>query len=370
MKAILLSNQSRSMSVFWRALIQAMRAKGISVACCAPPGDAASEKDLKALGARVLHYPLDRKGLNPLRDLQTLAALKRVFAAEKPDLLFATTIKPVIYGCLAGASAKIPKIYATITGLGYAFEADTPLKRLINRVSRAMYRAALSRANGVFFQNRDDSQLFQAQGILGADAPILHARGTGVDTDHFAQAPLPGGAPTFLLIGRLLEAKGIADFAEAARLLKGKYPDARFQVLGPPESGPGAVSAARMRAWQEQGLIEYLGEARDVRPYLAAAHVAVLPSWREGLPTALMEAMSAGRALVATDAPGCREVLRPGVDGFFCAVRDPGSLAAAMANFCADPALAARMGAASRRIAVEEFDAKAVAAGILKDMGA
>ena len=376
MKILILGNQARAMCNFWSVLIRRMRAAGHDALCCAPPGDADSDAALAARGARMRHYPLDRKGLNPLRDLRTFAALLRLFREEKPDLLFASTIKPVIYGCMAARLAGVPHIYATITGLGYAFEADSPFKKCVNLLGRLLYRAALAGAEGVFFQNQDDIRVFRASGILGADARVLTARGTGVDTRRFAPAPFPdytadgrlAGPPVFLLVARLLEAKGLPEYAEAARLLKAKYPAARFQVLGPQEQGLGSVSPERMRQWQESGCIEYLGETRDVRPFVAAAHVLVLPSWREGTPTSIMEGMSMGRPAVVTDAPGCREVVRDGVNGRLVPLRDPQALAAALESFIAAPESIARMGAAGRQLALTEFDAEKVAARILEDM--
>lgn len=376
MKIIVLGNQAKAMSNFWSVLIRHMRGAGHEVVCCAPPGDDAAEAALAALGARVRHYPLDRKGLNPLRDLSTARALLRLFREEKPDLLFASTIKPVIYGCMAARAAKVPHIYATITGLGYAFEADTFFKKCVNRLGRLLYRAALSGAEGVFFQNRDDIEVFRESGILTSGARVLTARGTGVDTKRFAPAPFPdytaeghlAGPPVFLLVARLLEAKGLPEYAAAARLLRARYPEARFQVLGPPEHGLGSVSLEQIRTWQAQGCLEYLGETRDVRPYVAAAHVLVLPSWREGTPTSIMEGMSMGRPAVVTDAPGCREVVHNGVNGYLVPVRDPQALARAMEAFITVPEDISRMGQAGRELALREFDAEKVAARILEDM--
>ncbi|MBD5627427.1 MAG: glycosyltransferase family 4 protein [Desulfovibrio sp.] len=374
MKIFILSNQARSMSNFWSVLIRRMLAAGHTVICAAPPGDAAAEAALRALGAEVVNYPLDRKGLNPVRDAESFLALARLFRAEKPDLLFATTIKPVIYGCLAARVAGVPRVYATITGLGYAFEADSLFKKCVNRLGVLLYRVALSHVNGVFFQNEDDLGVFREQGILGPDARVLMARGgTGVDTARFAPAPYPPlppeGPVIFLLVGRLLEAKGLHEYAEAGRLLKERGANCRLHLLGPEEAGLGGVDLAQIRRWQAEGFVEYLGETRDVRPYIAASHVLVLPSWREGTPTSVMEALSMARPAIVTDVPGCREVVRDGVNGWLTPPRDPEALAFAMERFVADPALIARMGAAGRELALAEFDAETVAARILEDMG-
>ena len=376
MKIVVLGNQAKSMRNFWSVLIAHMRRAGHEVLCCVPPGDAASEAALTALGAQVRTYPLDRKGLNPLSDIRTLGALVRLFKEEKPDLLFASTIKPVIYGCMAARVARVPHIYATITGLGYAFEADSFFKKAVNKLSCLLYRTALSGAEGVFFQNQDDIRVFRQAGILGPRARVLTARGTGVDTARLAPAPFPdrtepgelAGPPVFLLVARLLEAKGLPEYAEAARLLKARYPAARFQVLGPPEHGLGSVSLDQINAWEARGSIEYLGETSDVRPYVAAAHVLVLPSWREGTPTSIMEGMSMGRPAVVTDAPGCREVVRQGVNGLLTPLRDAQALADAMETFITTPQNILRMGAAGRELALRELDAHTVAARILEDM--
>lgn len=376
MKIIVLGNQARSMSNFWSVLIRRMRHAGHEVVCCTPPGDPDSEAALAAQGARLLHYPLDRKGLNPLRDLRTTGALLRLFKDEKPDLLFSSTIKPVIYGCIAARVARIPHIYATITGLGYAFEADSFFKKCVNKLSALLYRTALGGAEGVFFQNDDDIAVFRQSGILGPRSRILKARGTGVETKRFAPTPLPGLAadgsleesPVFLLVARLLEAKGLEEYAQAARMLKATHPKARFLLLGPAEQGLGSISLETVRQWQAEGCIEYLGETRDVRPYIEAAHVMVLPSWREGTPTSIMEGMSMGRAAVVTDAPGCREVVRNGYNGYLVPLRDAEALAAAMENFIRQPQLMAEMGANGRQMALDEFDAEKVAARILEDM--
>ncbi len=371
MKIIILGNQTRAMANFWTVLIRALKAAGHEVLCMAPEGPEEWNAALRSLGARLVHYPLDRKGLNPLRDMKTLLALRRIFQQEEPDRLFAFTIKPVIYGALAAALAGFPRRehrHVMITGLGYMFEADSLIKRLLTQVARLLYRLAFSRVRTVFFQNLDDKATFGRLNILPSDTQLAMSRGTGVDLTHFASSPLPEGPATFLLVCRLLEAKGLREYHEAAASLKARYPEARFQLLGPPEQGPGSVPLEEVKAWHEQAVPEYLGETRDVRPYVAAAHVLVLPSYREGTPTAIMEGMAMGRAAVVTDAPGCRETVREGENGFLVPLRDAPALANAMERFILDPALAARLGAAGRAMAEAEFDAAKVAAHIMDVM--
>jgi glycosyltransferase involved in cell wall biosynthesis len=346
-----------------------MRGAGHRVSVFAPPGDEAADAAVRAAGVTLRHYPLDRKGLNPLRDLATLAALYRLFRRERPDAAFCYTIKPVIYGCAAVRAAGVRGRYATITGLGYMFEADSPAKKLLARLAALLYREALRGATAVFFQNGEDMRLFLHTGILSAKHRMEQTRGTGVDTVRFAPADPPSGPPVFLLVGRLLEAKGIREYAEAARLLKRRHKETRFQLLGPPETGPGGVPLETVRAWEREGILDYLGETRDVRPYLAAASVVVLPSRREGAPCSIMEAMSTGRAVIVADSPGCREMVRDGVNGRVVPVRAPEALAKAMEHFILHPEDAARMGEAGRRLAVEEFDARDAAKQVLGVMG-
>lgn len=377
MKIFVLGNQARALVNFWSVLMECMRAAGLEVVCCVPDPrseDRQWEDVLRGRGLRVLSYPLDRKGLNPLHDAATAAALFRLFRHEKPDMLFASTIKPVIYGCSAARLAGVPHIFATITGLGYTFEADSLLKKCINKCAVLLYKVALSGAEKIFFQNSDDRQVFAEAGIIrdsptAPDGRVVMCRGTGVDVERFAAMP-PSQEPIFLLVGRLLEAKGLPEYAAAARMLKAQYPAARFQVLGPPEQGLGSVPLTQVQAWHAAGDIEYLGQTNDVRPYINAASVMVLPSWREGTPCSIMEGMSMGRAAVVTDAPGCREVVIDGVNGFRVPLRSPEMLAAAMRRFITEPALITRMGAESRRMAEEEFDARKVAAHILSAMKA
>lgn len=369
MKVVILTNQARSLVNFWSVLITRLRAAGHDTVCFVPGGDPEADAALAALGAGVRHYPLDRKGLNPIRDVRSVLRLRRLFREERPDVVYASTIKPVIYGLPVAAWCGVRRRYAMITGLGYMFEADTPIKKALALVASLLYRCSLSFAAAVFFQNRDDVAEFRARHCLPGSTCVVLTKGTGVDTARFAPVPLPDGPLVFLLVGRLLEAKGLFEYAEAARLLRPRYPTARFQLLGSPEEGRGGVPLAQIRSWEAEGLLEYLGETRDTRPFMAAASVLVLPSWREGMPCSLMEGMSMGRAVTATDVPGCREVVRDGVNGLLVPVRDPAALAAAMERFLKDVALAPRMGAAGRRLAETELDAVLAAQRLLEVMG-
>lgn len=376
MKVAVLGNQARAMINFWAVLLRRMTGAGHDVIGLVPEpcdgDDPAWETALKGLGVRLAHFPLDRKGLNPLRDAKTLLALRAVFKREKPDVLFAYTIKAIIYGALASAMAGSPgrrNRHVMITGLGYMFEGGSLVKRLLMQVARLLYRMALACAGTVYFQNDDDRELFERLSIIPRSVAVRRSKGTGVDLRRFELREQPAGPPIFLFVGRLLEAKGLRELAEAAELVRAEYPDVRFHLLGPAEKGPGAVPLEQVMAWHERGLVVYLGETRDVRPYLEEAGVVVLPSWREGTPCSLMEAMSVGRAVIAADAPGSREVVRNGVNGFLTPVRDAESLANAAKRFMMDPSLAARMGLAGRALMESEFSADIVARELMESMG-
>ncbi|MDR1947575.1 MAG: glycosyltransferase family 4 protein [Desulfovibrio sp.] len=351
--------------------------RGHDVLCLIPVGtvndDPAWEKKLAGLGVRLAHYRLDRKGLNPLRDLATLSDLRRIFKREKPDVLFACAIKPVIYGAFASALAGFPRKSRRsfmITGLGYMFEADSPVKCLLMQLARLLYRCAFTVAGRVFFQNGDDRALFEKLGILPSSLDVLMCKGTGVDTGRFALRPPYAGPPVFLFVGRLIAAKGLREFMGAARMTRVTHPEALFRVIGPAEPGPGGVPLEEVLAARDAGDIEYLGEQPDVRPWLEQARAVVLPSYREGVPVSLMEASAVGRAVIAADAPGSREVVVDGLTGFLVQPKNVHALAEAVQRLITDPALAERMGLQGRGFMEKEYDACAVADCLLDAIGA
>lgn len=374
MKITILGNQARAVYNFWPALIRHLLAAGHETFCVVPfPSDALDRDaayELERLGARPRFYRLDRKGLNPLYDAATFKSLFSLFKKERPDILFASTIKPVIWGLLAARLAGVPNRYGMITGLGFAFEADTLPKKALNLAACGLYKAALSGARGIFFQNADDRDVFLKSRIISANAPVtLFPQGTGVDIERFSPAPPPQGAPVFLLVARLLEAKGVREYCRAAEMLKAGHPDAQFRILGPEEKGAGSVALDELRSYMERGIVTYLGKTNDVRPFVAEASVMVLPSYREGLPCSLMEGMAMGRCAVAANVPGCRDLVRPEVNGLLVPVRNVPDLAKAMERFLLEPDLAATLGANARKLIEEEYDARNVAANIAAAMG-
>jgi glycosyltransferase involved in cell wall biosynthesis len=279
----------------------------------------------------------------------------------RPAAYLSYTIKPNIYGAMAAGVLGIPAI-PNVSGLGTAFLRGGALQRFVTM----LYRVAFRRAPVVFFQNSEDCDVFVNRRIVRADqARILP--GSGVDLAHFAPTPPPQGPPTFLLVGRMLRDKGVLEFIEAARLLRSVLPHARFQLLGPIDEGNrSAVGHAEIDGWVREGLVEYLGSAEDVRPFIAASTAVVLPSYREGLPRSLLEASAMERPLIAADVPGCRDIVDEGVNGYLCRVRDAASLADAMRRLAQMPAeQRLAMAQAARRKVQERFSEELVVGAYL-----
>lgn len=259
-----------------------------------------------------------------------------------------------------------------MTGLGFAFteagQGGSFKARVIETIARTLYRMAARFNKKVIFQNPDDRADFIAAGCLKDEVKTALVDGSGVDLKQFARTPL-AEAPVFLMIARLLVSKGVLEYAEAARQLRGRYPEARFVLVGPHDGGLDAVDPAQVAEWQQQGILDYKGPAQDVRPHIAEALVYVLPSYREGTPRSVLEAMAMGRAVVTSDAPGCRETIRDGEEGFLVEPRNATALADAMARFLDDPSLAARMGGNAHARAVEKYEVRRINQQMMNELG-
>ena len=363
---LVLASHAPSLVNFRGPLIAEMVRRGWRVTAAAPDFDASTRAGVTALGARPVEVPMARTGMNPLSDLAYRDSLIALFRKEQPDVLLAYTIKPVIWGLLAARAGGVPRAVALITGLGYAFTDGTGggAKRLLaGVVASALYRLALGRADRVLFQNPDDRDLFLGRGLVRDRGQITVVDGSGVDLSHYTPAPLPE-APVFLMIGRLLGAKGVREYATAALALKARHPEARFQLVGWRDPGPDTVGEDELERWIAGG-IEHLGRLEDVRPALAAARIYVLPSYREGTPRSVLEAMAMGRPVITTDAPGCRETVVDGENGLLVPPRDAGALERAMESLILDPARTAAMGQASLDRVRARYDVHRVNAQVL-----
>lgn len=347
---VLSINTSWNLVNFRRDLIGRLQREGFDVVAVAPRD--AHSASLVEMGVRHIPIDVDSKGLSPVRDAKLALQYWRILKRLRPAAFLGWTIKPNVYGSLAAHALRIPVIN-NISGLGTAFIKVG----LLTRIVRSLYRAALMRSATVFFQNPHDRDLFVEQRIVRPDQTIL-LPGSGIDLTRFVPGRTTAGAPVFLMVARLLRDKGVVEFADAARMVRATCPAARFELLGFLDvQNRTAIDRDMVDGWEREGILQYLGEAADVRPYLEQATAVVLPSYREGMPRSLLEAAAMGRPLIATDVPGCTEIARVGENAFLCAPRDAVSLAEAMKALIAlDPASLAAMGARSREIAERDFD--------------
>lgn len=363
---VVFGSYAPSLIIFRGSLISAILGRGHKVIAVAPEMDSVTAERLKALGAEPYELRITNQSLNPLEMLSSYRDFRRFLRSRRPDVLINYTIKPVIVGALAGGAEGVPKIVSLITGAGYAFSGGKELKRrLIRIVARRLYRLALRRSDWVVFQNPDDEALFRKMRMVRDGQHVGRTAGSGVDLDQFDVAPLPEKA-SFLMISRLLKDKGILEFAAASRRLKEERPDVSIELVGYIDSSPDSITESDLQRMVADG-IHYRGRLDDVRPALADCSVYVLPScYREGTPRSLLEGMAMGRALITTDAPGCRETVRNDVNGLLIPRRDSDALYRAMMRFVDDPSLAPRMGRESRKFAEERFDVNQVNADIMR----
>ena len=367
-KTILISiNAAWNIANFRGGLVAALRAAGHRVVALAPP-DAHSER-VRALGVELFPLEMDRQGVSPARDALLLLAYYRALRRLRPDVFLGFTAKPNIYGSLAAHALGIT-VVNNVSGLGTAFIRGGLLQAILTR----LYRIAFRRSAIVFFQNPDDLDLFVERRIVSPRQARL-LPGSGVDLDRFrpveAGSARAGGGFAFLLVGRLLWDKGVGEYVEAARLVRGSFPEARFRLLGFLEvANRTAVPRSAVDSWVAEGLIDYLGESDDVRSALADADCVVLPSYREGLPRSLLEAAAMAKPLIATDVPGCRQVVEKGVNGLLCAARDPRSLAEAMLAMLRMPRdERLRLGAAGRAMVESRYDERIAVRAYLDAIG-
>ncbi|MGI9354433.1 MAG: glycosyltransferase family 4 protein [Rhizobiaceae bacterium] len=368
-RVVLLGGLHLSLVKFRGQLIQDLVADGHEVIGCAAGFDQGIADQLESWGARYVSVQLQRTGMNPLADIGSLLALTNTFRELKPDAVFAYTIKPVIYGTFAAKRADVAKVHSMITGLGYAFMGQSQKQKMLGYFAKALYRAALTKNDGVFFQNQDDANLFVELGIVAADKVTLTG-GSGVDLDYFKLEPLPQGKTRFLMCGRILVEKGVREFFKAAAEVKRDFPDAEFVYVGPFDEGnPAGIQPEEIEALNADGQVEVHGFTDDVRPLFRDCSVYVLPSYREGTPRTVLEAASMGRPVITTNGPGgCAQTVREGETGYLVPVQNTKALVEAMRKFLRNPDSIEKMGRAGREYMAERFDVKVVNRTILDTM--
>ena len=368
-KVVLLGGLPYSLVNFRGRLIEDLIAAGHEVIGCAAGEDTQTSGQLEAMGARYESVKLERTGLNPLADIESVVDLHRTLCRLRPNALFCYTIKPVIYGSLAGRLAGIPRIHSMITGLGYAFMGNTAKQRLLGMAARALYKVALSNNQGIFFQNRDDRDCFERLGLIRPEQATITG-GSGIDLDQFQVQPIPEGPVRFLMCGRILVEKGVREYFAAAKKVKAEFPEAEFTFVGPYDTeNPAAINEADLEEMNQNGLVSVHGFTDDVRPFLRDCSVYVLPSYREGTPRTVLEAAAMGRPVITTNSPGgCPQTVQQGESGYLVPVKDSNALADAMIRFLKDPDRIPSMGLAGRRLMEEKFDVKVVNRTIMETM--
>ncbi|MFV5383190.1 glycosyltransferase family 4 protein [Acinetobacter towneri] len=359
---------------FRAELIKNLNLKNITVYAFTTDNDALELEKISELGAIPISYQLNRGGLNPLADMLATFKLAQQIKQLKPDLVFSYFAKPVIFGTLAAKIAKVPKIIGMLEGLGYTF-TDQPnglssKTKLIKAIQVFLYKLALPKLNQLILLNHDDkTDLLIKNDIEVKETYILG--GIGLDLNQYKYSPAKKTLPIqFLFIGRLLKEKGIHDFIAAAQIVKQKFPQTTFTVLGGiDEANLGALTQGELTQYIDQNVIDYPGHVENIAEWIKQSHVFVLPSYREGVPRSTQEAMAIGRPVITTDVPGCRDTVIDGVNGFLVPRWNPQALAEKMIYFIEHPEQVRMMGDQSHKIAIEKFDAEKVNQRLLEILG-
>jgi glycosyltransferase involved in cell wall biosynthesis len=372
-RIVIISSQAHAIYNFRGLLIREMLDRGHSVYALAPDYDEELRDHVSQIGAVPVPYELSKNGMNPICDLISMVKLAKLLVNINPDVVLSFFIKPVIFGTAAASIAGIKRRFAMIEGLGFIFtdQKDSAMgvrKAILRSLVSTLYKNAFRKLTRAFFLNNDDIADFTRSGII-KETPITNIGGIGVDLNYWSPAPFESKEEVrFLMIARLLKDKGIYEFVDAARIVKKLYPNASFVVVGGFDTNPSSIKEEELNSWIDEGLIEYPGQVKDVRAWIARSHVFVLPSYREGMPRTSQEAMAMGRAVVSTDTAGCRDTVVEGRNGFLVPVKDSIALAAALKIFIEQPNLIESMGKESRRMAEVRFDAYIINQVILKEM--
>ena len=362
-KIIIVLNTAWNLINFRAGLIRGLLAEGFTVIAVAP--DDKYSAQLSSMGCQFIALPMSNQGKNPAQDFLLIWRLFFLLRRERPDVLLAYTVKPNIYASLAAATLGIPTIN-NIAGLGTVFVRNTWLTKIV----KFLYRLSLSRSKKVFFQNVDDMLQFKSNGLV-QNVDIERLPGSGVDLDRFSVQDLPSASDEakFLLVARMLWEKGVGDYVNAARIIKKKYPNIKFYLLGFLDSkNSKAISKSQIDEWVNEDLVEYLGVSDDVRAEISSVDCVVLPSfYREGVPRTLLEAAAMGRPIITADSVGCRDAIEDGITGFLCKQKSPVNLAEKMERIISlsrDERI--KMGQNGRKKVKLEFDERIVIKKYLK----
>ncbi|MDG1997430.1 MAG: glycosyltransferase family 4 protein [Emcibacteraceae bacterium] len=367
-KIIVLGSLASSLVNFRYQLLLDLQKNGFIVVACAPDIDNAVISKLREINVEYINVPLNRTGMNPFYDIVNLFKMRAIFKEIKADFIISYTIKPVIYGSIAAKFSGIENIYSMITGLGYSFSNNHGLKgKIVNVIVRALFKISLLFNKKVFFQNPDDISVFQENSLLRNNDQAVLINGSGVNLNYYQHSSLPHEC-SFLLIARLIKEKGVVEYAEAAKKVKKQYPNTRFYLAGWIDTNPASIKKSLLDQWINDGTINYLGKLSDVRPAIANCSVYVLPSYREGTPRTVLEAMAMGRAIITTDAPGCRETVVDGENGYLVPVKSVDLLAEKMIKLIINPDKVKKMANKSYEIAKYKYEVHKVNDTIIQQL--
>ena len=354
MKIAVLSSHTESLFWFRLDMMKAFKEAGhIVVAVGSEPESIWTEK-FEEHGIQYSQISVKRNGINFLEDFKTFRELNQFLKKEQPDKVFSYQAKTIVYGSLAARLNKISDIYVLIAGLGSVFRGSGLKNLIIKKIMSLEYWIAFKFSKKVFFQNKDDLNEFIAMKLVSKDKTIL-INGSGVNLEKFKPTPLPEQT-AFLFIGRLIKDKGIVEYLEACKQIKKKYPGIRCLLVGPYDSNPTALKPEDLKPYVDSKIVEYFGQQDDVRPFITECSVYVLPSYHEGMPKTVLEAMAMGRPVITTDAPGCRETVVDGENGYLVPVKNFERLVEKMNSFILDSEKIQFMGSNSIKVAQEKFD--------------
>lgn len=367
MKIAVLSSHTSSLFWFRMDMIKEFIIRGHTVIALGSDSEADWKDKFKEHNIDYRQLNVERNGVNPFKDIKTLRELQKFMKKEKPDKVFAYQAKTVIYGSIAAKLNGITEVYPLIAGLGSIFRGTGFKNKIVKTIMKIEYWAACKCSKKVFFQNNDDKNEFIRNGLIKDDKTVI-INGSGVNLEKFKPTSLPT-EPAFLFIGRLIKDKGIMEYLQACKEVKRKHPDVRCLLVGPYDSNPSAIQPEELKPYIDNSIIEYFGEQSDVRPFIAACSTYVLPSYHEGTPKTVLEAMAMGRSIITSNAPGCRETVIDGDNGYLVKVKDIEGLVEKMNYLITHPDVNLAMGERSLKLAREKYDVNIVNQTIMNAMG-
>lgn len=366
MKIAVISGDTKSILTFRLDMIKTFIQHGCDVVAIGDGAEDVWKETFAGYGIDYYQAVIKRNGLNPFEDFNALKSIKDLLMKIKPDKIFMYQAKAVVYGTLAAHQLGISEIYPMIAGLGSIFIGNNIKSKIVRAILIIEYIFVFRFSKKIFFQNRDDVSFFSKRGLLDSNKVVI-VNGSGVRLDYFIPSHLPAKI-SFLLVARLIKDKGVMEYLQASRVLKQHYPDVSFMLVGPFDTNPSGIKPEEIQTYINDGTIEYYGEQIDVRPFYQKCYAFVLPSYREGTPKSNLEAMACGRAIITTDAPGCRETVIDGKNGILVPIKDVDALVSAMTRLIDNKRLAESMGEASREMAEIQFDVRKVNQKICETM--